>query len=573
MTRFKLLLGDRRRRQRGSVLSGLLIIVAFLSILVGALMTELTSSFLVSRALVTRVDSEATVTSAVELGIQQLKNSVVPPVCATDPRGPWFMTLNGHPAAVTQACSAIVPDAAVGLDAGASSVDGVHDTTAGANRYLLADSSGRLYAYSFGQTSPTWSMSLGGPPTGRAFTKSDSTGSVDLLVPVASPRSGCNNHCVALYNENGGTPSLVCSMLASATVTGQPAAEVTVGGRTNFPAYAFFGDSGGNIYAFNASENGGCIELATGNSPGSRMVGAPLVFPNAVSNGGDTVSDEVFVLATDSTHTLLQDWRYSETTDSDCERSCGVSVLMTLEGSLTLTGVVGGNAVGYSTNSTVPPLSLVVAGATGQLGVARVGVGSGPFFYGMSRAGVFTTVPGGGGIGRKPYWCVCGGQNLIGVGSTNHTLYLFNSSLNLLYQFNSPAAINSAPVADLNGDWYFGADDGLVYDVEVPTSGSQLFMAARFGPGGAIRSSPIVGSTADGCSSGPCLYFASSTAGSYFVQLGGTRVIDLRACVTASVGSVGCTANPRLWARVEVGLPALVGARGIYVQGWSYYSP
>ena len=53
---------DRRRRQRGSVLSGLLIIVAFLAILIGSIMSELTSSFLISRTLVTRVQREATVT-------------------------------------------------------------------------------------------------------------------------------------------------------------------------------------------------------------------------------------------------------------------------------------------------------------------------------------------------------------------------------------------------------------------------------------------------------------------------------------------------------------------------------
>ena len=55
MRELKQLLRDRRRRQRGSILSGILIIVVFLTLLIGGLLTELTGSFTVSRALVTRV--------------------------------------------------------------------------------------------------------------------------------------------------------------------------------------------------------------------------------------------------------------------------------------------------------------------------------------------------------------------------------------------------------------------------------------------------------------------------------------------------------------------------------------
>ena len=100
-----------------------------------------------------------------------------------------------------------------------------------------------------------------------------------------------------------------------------------------------------------------------------------------------------------------------------------------------------------------------------------------------------------------------------------------------------------------------------------------MFKAARFGPGGAIRSSPIVGAPADGCLTGPCLYFASTSAGSYFVRLGGTRIFDLQACISTASGSTTCVGNPRLWARVEVGPPSVVGGSGVYVKGWSYYSP
>jgi hypothetical protein len=180
-------------------------------------------------------------------------------------------------------------------------------------------------------------------------------------------------------------------------------------------------------------------------------------------------------------------------------------------------------------------------------------------------------------VSRAPYWCHCPGQDLIGVGSTNGTLYLLNSGLAPKWSYPGLAdgspAINTTPTADANGDWYFGAEDGYVYDVEIPTGGAMMLKAARFGPGGAVRSSPIVGGASDGCSSGPCVYFGSSTAGTYFARIGSTRIIDLNACVSSRSGSTSCAANPRLWARLEVGSPAIVGGRGVYVQGWSYYSP
>ena len=83
MTSIRRVLSDRRARQRGSVLSGLLIIVAMLAILIGALMTDLSSSFVLSRTVGERVQREATVSSAMELGFYELQASAVPHVCAT----------------------------------------------------------------------------------------------------------------------------------------------------------------------------------------------------------------------------------------------------------------------------------------------------------------------------------------------------------------------------------------------------------------------------------------------------------------------------------------------------------
>jgi hypothetical protein len=160
------------------------------------------------------------------------------------------------------------------------------------------------------------------------------------------------------------------------------------------------------------------------------------------------------------------------------------------------------------------------------------------------------------------------------VGGTNGLLYLYTSGLAAVaYTYDGQPdgrpAINTTPMADAAGDWYFGANDGQVYDVEIPMGGTQMFKAAKFGPGGAIASSPIVGA----CPAGPCLYFASTIAGSYFARIGSTRVSDLRACISSTPGSTSCASNPRLWARVQVGPGAVWGGTGVYVQGWSFYSP
>lgn len=95
---------------------------------------------------------------------------------------------------------------------------------------------------------------------------------------------------------------------------------------------------------------------------------------------------------------------------------------------------------------------------------------------------------------------------MIGVGGSNGELFLFTTGLSLAYQYDGRldgiSAITTTPMADSNGEWYFGASDGYVYDVEIPVSGIQLFKAARFGPGGSIASSPIVGA----CAAGPCMF-------------------------------------------------------------------
>ena len=568
MKQLQLLLHDRRRRQRGSVLSAVLIIVAFLSILIGALLTELTDSFLVSRDLVSRVNTEATVTSSVELAIHQLQGGPVPKVCAKDTRGPWFLTLNGHPAAVTQTCSAIVPDDAKSLALGFFPVDGIHDVVGG-DRYLVGDATGRLAAYPIGLFTPSWSINLGGALTAPPLTAAGPTGSVQILVPVARS-GGCGGHCVAVYSESSGTPSFQCYLAASTTVGTSPAAEVVPPGfGPNFAGHTFFGDDSGTLYVYDGDETG-CPQQVVATLSG-RLAGAPLVFPGKKINS--SVSDEVFVVVTGSSGTSLQHWRYNETTvcnGSDCEEQ---PPTLTQVSSQPLNGT---NAVGYDTSAAAPtpsaPLGVAVATASGRVDVARITVDSSRN-YGMASV-ASAMLPNGSVAARAPYWCHCPGQDLIGVGSTNGFLYLLNTGLNVAYTYDGQPdgrpAINSTPTADSNGDWYFGANDGAVYDVEIPMSGTQLFKAARFGPSsGSITSSPI----AAPCANDTCIYFGSSNAGSWYYRIGTTRVSDLRACVSNAAGSTTCAGNPRLWARVQVGPAAGGSGTPVSVQGWSFYSP
>jgi hypothetical protein len=579
MRDLKLLLRDRRRRQRGSILSGILIIVAFLSILIGGLLTELTGSFTVSRALVTRVNTEATVTSVAELGIHGLQTASAPPVCTHDARGPWSLNLNGQAAYSTQTCTAIVPEQTSPLGAGSFGVDGFHDTLAGRDRYLVTNNAGRLLSYPFGQTNPSWSVSVGSP-TASLTTTRDPDGSVDILIPVAKSGPGCGGHCVVAFNEeNGGAPSFSCDLPASGNVSARPGAEVTSGGSPNFPGYVFFGDSS-TLYVYDASAGGGCPQLDSADL-GGRVAGAPLVFPGRTS--GNTVSDEIFVLVTSSAGTSLQHWRYSESNNGEGDRdgkgnkrSSGLTQVSSVD-------LSGGNAIDYGITSTRPTsgttLSLAIA-MPARLDVARIAVGSG-LSYTMS-IGPTASLPAGAVATRAPYWCPspCGfaGQAMIGVGATVGTatgsLFLFNAGLtSAVYRYNVNAPVNTTPMADANGDWYFGANDGSVYDVEIPMPNSPtpslLSLAATFGPGGAIDSSPIVGA----CTGGPCLYFGSNSAGSYFVRIGITRVSELRACVSSAPCVPGSAVKPQLWARVQVGPGAVWGGTGVYVQGWSFYSP
>jgi hypothetical protein len=567
---------DRRRRQRGSVLSALLIIVVFLSILLGALLTEVTDAFVLSRDLVTRVQSEATVSSAVELAINQLqsdvKNGAVPANCAQDARKPpAALTLNGRSAVVRQEkCTAILPEVARTLATGSFKVDGFHDTLANRDRYLVASAAGTMYSYNFSNGNQAWQVAIGGQPTAPPSTMASTNNSVNILAPVT-------NRMVVLNEPGGAVPTVRCNLAASGTVQ-------TATAGVAFTGYVFFGDSSGTLYVYDTTSPNCGPAAKISKNVGGRVVGAPLVFSG---DPGESGSDEVFVVVTSSSGTSLQHWSYTEPVEcnngngegrGNCDGDNNQKVpTLTSAGSISLGGP---NAVGYDTSTNSLPMNLVVATNSGRLALARI---SGSF---NMSAGASTTIPST--VTSPPTWCSClvnapnTRQTLVGVGGANGTLYLYLvgnniNSLTLTYQYDGQAdgrpAINTSPMADTNGEWYFGANDGYVYDVEIPVTTAQtapfpMFKAARFGPGGAIASSPIVGA----CPSGPCMFFGSTTAGSYFARIGITRVSDLRACLSSADGST-CVGIPQLWARAQVGPATIWGANGVYVQGWSYYSP
>ena len=222
------LLRDRKRSQRGSVLSGVLIMVAFLAIISGALMTELSTNLLLSRALVNRVDNEATVNSALELTLDRLQNA--PLISGCPSLSP--VNLNGRTAALSYiSCAPVVDAASTQFRTIATSapfnVDGTHAVlpSQGRNDYVVGDAAGNVFVFRFDGMTQRWNLPLGGSVTGPPLEMPDPSnwpqGVIDL-VPVSSPDPGATpgcgpaNFCVASITEGGGNnPRLQCFMAAS----------------------------------------------------------------------------------------------------------------------------------------------------------------------------------------------------------------------------------------------------------------------------------------------------------------------------------------------------------------------
>lgn len=561
----------RARAQRGSVLSALLIIIAFLSILGGAMMSEISGQFLLGSTLSARIATQATVNSSVEYGIGQLQARSVPSRCSTDAPPGWPVNLNGMWAAATPNCEAIVPDLVAPLASGTFPADGTHVTIAGSDTYLVGNSGGHVYDYGFGQTAPLWTVALVAGVTGPPAQSVDSarSGHLITLVPDGS--------AVALIDDRVGSGAVLrCYMGTAGTVTSRPGLESPpTGSAAYFPEYAFIGDASGRLYVYDGQTNETCSQEASVSGLGGPVVGGPLVLPGTVTTsqgGGEgsetTTSDEVFAVVAGAGSSRLVHYSYQEQT----EGSASPAPVLTLVGSLTLPFA---SAAGVAFNRTTPvdgqSIRLAITFAGGQVALVSInasGGGSG-WTYTMSLG---QSASLGGGFSHAPYWCHCPGGDRIGLGDQNGTLFVLDTGLNQVMRYPGGVAINTTPAADANGDWYFGADDGHVYDVEPPVSGTVMFKAATFGPGGQVRGSPVVASPT-GCAGRLCMYFGSAGNGSFLAQIGGVRVMDLNACTTSGSGTTLCGAGkPRLWARIEVGDPRYVGGQGVNIIGWSYHN-
>jgi hypothetical protein len=564
------MLADRRRSQRGSVLSGVLIITAFLAIISGALMTELSTNFLLSNALVNKVGTEATVNSAMELALNQLESTPIANGCpgavpATPLPGP--VTLNGRTAAVSYvSCWPTArekPNFASIASAASFNVDGTHSVIQGTGQdlYVIGDSSGTIYSYQFGQSTPIWSRNMQGTITGPALAMQDaacqgngpcpdtggaggSNADISYLVPIAGGGgSGCTTAaCVELLAQDvPKPPDILCHMAATATVTSRPAAGVA------FPQVAYFGDSGGTLYAYNATEfscsnNGAAALLDSHTTPGNAaIVAGPIVFRN-------NNHDEVYVVTSNGTSTgsTSQLLDYAATSPGSLSSTP----------SQTLTLPDPSKPVGIAVENTGVPARVAITFADGGVAIALIDTTYVPRL--VANAGLGT------GIDDAPSWCSCPGGSQIGVTGDNGTLYVLDTNLNPVATYAGGSRIRTSPASDRVGEWFFGADDGYLHEVQQTPGQSTLVQVARYGQFGSVRSSVQVA----GCPAGICIYLGSSN-NAYLVSLD-ARDAKITACLSSTPPTCSGV-NPRLWTQVEVGSAG--APQTVHVQGWSYYSP
>ena len=113
------------------------------------------------------------------------------------------------------------------------------------------------------------------------------------------------------------------------------------------------------------------------------------------------------------------------------------------------------------------------------------------------------------------------------MGGQNGRLSLFDSSLNPVASYAGTSPINTSPAADGAGNWYVGADDGYVYELQ--NIGGQMVKANRYGNMGAIGSSVQVA----GCATGICVYLGTLGNRLYLIPLNARDAV-LKACITSS---------------------------------------
>jgi len=539
MTAILAMLKDRKRSQRGSVLSGVLIMTAFIAIISGALMTELSTNFLLSHTLLNRVANEATENSAIELSLSQLQSTQLNAPCpALVPA-----TVNNQTASATYlSCWPTVDRRSpsfsqIGSSSGAFNVDGTHVQLGKLNDYIVGDAAGDVFDYPFGSATQRWSLDLDGAVTAPplVMTRPGYAGQfLDVISLSGSPDCPTSGSClnVRIDNTSFATPPQHCVIATSsgAAITTQPAASPSLGG------LVYFAD-GATLEANDLGAGGaGCGPKSPVTISGSQpVVGGPVAF--SCTGGCGQTADYIYAIVSSVSSSRLVEFTYRSNEGLE------------LVGTWSLPWA---NASGIAVESATLPASLAITFGGGAVALYRLGT-NGPTFLNSQQVG--------GGIADAPYWC--GQCGLFSVGTQTGGLYLFNSSLNPVASYSGPgSAINTTPAVDGAGDWYVGADDGYVHEFQ--NQGGQMVQVNRYGSMGTVGSSVQVG----GCAIGICAYLGTLGNRLYLVPLNARDAV-LSACITPTPPT--CSgANPRLRVSVEVG--AARNPRAVHVQGWAYYS-
>jgi hypothetical protein len=543
MKSLRTFLKDGRRSQRGSVLSAVLILVVFLAIISGALTTALSTNFLLSSNLLNRVYTEATVNSAAELGINQLQSIPLRGQCPGPVVSPLLNNQTGVASVLSCWPTVYEPTKFTSL-ANASqpfNIDGTHTcmplpTCGLANDYVVGNPDGTVYDYRFDSRSLRWSLNLpgGSAVTGPTLVMADPDPNdpgqyFDLIPASGSVCSSPATHCVSVRHDSGsGTPSQQCAIDANGgPVLTLPGASPSSG------SIAYFG-AGSDLVSIDLNQ---CEPAHTTTIAG----GQPVVAGPVARCWGGCNTDNVYAVVSDNTSSSLVRYTYNG----------GFTYAQTRAlpwGGASGLAISGKNLSAIAVTFKGGGIALVPLAANGFMGIP------------LSRL----TPP----VGKAPYWCTqCG--DLIGVGSQNG-LYVFDSSLNL---YATPpagsASISTTPQAESAGNyWFYGADDGYVYEAQVAAGQPVTIYANRYGPMAQFGSSVQVGDCKN--NTWICAYLGALDTNTYLVPMD-SRDSVLTACITVAPPNCSVGTNPRVWTHVEVGVAA--DPQTVHVQGWSYYSP
>ena len=555
MRGIRTLLRDRRRSQHGGVLSGVLIILAFVAIIAGALMSELSTNLLLSSSLMSRSLNEATVNSATELAVNQMETSPISAGCPS--LASVQLNLNGRWALPSfTSCwpsyrERVYPPIATSA---AFNVEGSHSALPSANPaqdlYVVGDAAGNVYEFPFGRSGPNWVYQVPGGVTGppvtvRDFAAGQTAQDLMTLVPF-SPGSGApaacsSGGCVVMLAEDTNAsprgPDVFCYMAASGQVTTPAALGV------NYATVALFGDQKGSVFAYAASEKLlPCAQKVTVSGNGQPVIAGPYVF--AGPTNGVAPQDAVYVVTSNA---VLQ-YFYTEEPGEAPELEAGVTLPLPWSG-----------AVGVALERGALPTRLVISFSNGHLAVVQLSTNFGMAV--VSTAVVPTAIRG------APSWCHCPGPtDQLAVGGSNGVLYLFDAFLNQLASLAAAGPpILTGVATDSIGEWFYGDSSGYIHEIQRLAGQPSMTEVARYGPvGGAINTTLQVAP----CSNLICMYFGAQNGSAYRVPLDARSVV-ITTCISATLPS--CSgANPHLWTTMEIGREGFPNE--VHVQGWSYYS-